>query len=138
MFLLAASCACAQAPSGSAPTGVTMKQLMVDLVYPAANDILLFISRGEPRNESEWAGVRRGAATLAEAGNLLAMRAGTRKGDWTKDAKLLADTGTALYRAALAKDAKALMAMADALDASCTTCHKQYRPDIFPAEGGSK
>ena len=55
-----------------------------------------------------------------------------------KDARALADVGAAAYKAAQVKDVKALAALAEPLDASCTTCHKQYRPNVFPHEGGSK
>ena len=128
--LLGAGLAWTQAP-------VTMKQLMLDLIHPAANDILLIINRGGPADEKEWAAVRRSALTLAETGDRLSTR-GPDRGDWAKDSKLLSDAGAAAYRAAQSKDAKALAAVADSLDASCSTCHKQYRPNVFPREGGSK
>jgi hypothetical protein len=129
----------AQGPSESFPPTATIKQLMLDLVHLASNDILLLIYRGGPTNENEWAAVRRGAVTLAESGNLLTMRGRARdQGDWMKDAKMLVDAGSAAYKAAQAKDVKALAAVAGPLDASCTTCHKQYRPNVFPREGGSK
>jgi hypothetical protein len=118
-------------------TPVTIKQLMLDLIHPAANDILLLINRGGPADEKEWAAVRRSALTLAETGDWLSTR-GPDRGDWVKDSKVLSDAGAAAYRAAQSKDAKALAALADSLDASCTTCHKQYRPNVFPREGGSK
>ena len=116
-----------------------MKQLMVDLIHPASNDILLFINRGSATDEKEWAVVRRSAVTLAESANLLMARGRARdQGDWMKDAQLLASVGVAAYKAAQAKDAKALAALAEPLDASCTACHKQYRPNVFPRDGGSK
>jgi hypothetical protein len=108
----------------------TMKQLMLDVIHPASNSVLLAINRGGPSDDREWADVRRGALTLAESGNLLIMR--NRAATWVADAKLLMDAGTAAYKAADAKDARALAALADRIDASCTTCHKQYRPAIFP------
>ena len=93
----------------------TMKQLMVDMIHPASNEILLFVSRGNPQDEKEWDRVRRSAITLAESGNLLMMPGRARdQGDWVKDAKALA-------------------ALTESLDASCTTCHKQYRPNVFPS-----
>ena len=111
----------------------TVRQLMVDMIYPASNDILLSINRGGPSDEKEWAALRRNAITLAESGNLLMMRDRARdQGDWMKDAKMLVDVGTAAYKAAQARDANALAALTEQLDASCTTCHKQYRPDVFP------
>ena len=106
---------------------------MVDLIYPASNDILLLVSRGALKDEKDWAEVRRSAVTLAESGNLLMLRGRARdQGDWMKDAKMLVDAGTAAYKAAQDKNASALAALAESLDASCTTCHKQYRPNVFP------
>lgn len=133
--LFLASAALSQ--TGSAPPAATTKQLMLDLIHPASNDILLSIFRGGPKDEAEWAAVRRSALTLAESGNLLRSR-GPAQPDWLKDAKLLSDAGAAAYKAAQAKDAKALAVVAEPLDASCTACHKQYRPNVFPREGGSK
>lgn len=113
------------------PTG-TMKQLMVDLVYPASNEILFSINRGGPTNDSEWASLRRSALTLAESGNLLIVRGrGRDQDEWMKDVQMLVDVGAAAYKSALAKDFKALATVAAPLDASCLTCHKQYRPDVF-------
>ena len=139
VLLLLAPGAFAQAPAESVPPSATMKQLMVDLIHPASNDILLFVNRGSVTDERGWAVVRRSAVTLAESANLLTARGRARdQGDWLKHAKALADVGAAAYQAAEAKDAKALAALAEPLDASCTACHKQYRPNVFPREGGSK
>ena len=139
MLLLGATVALAQAPPEPFPPVASVKQLMLDLIHPSSNDILLAIYRGGPKDEKEWASVRRAAITLAESGNLLTMRGRARdQGDWMKDAKLLVDAGNAAYKAAQAKDGNALAAVASSLDASCTTCHKQYRPNVFPKDGGSK
>lgn len=138
VLLLLAPGAFAQAPAEPA-SSATMKQLMVDLIHPASNDLLLFVNRGSTSDEKEWAVVRRSALSLAESANLLMTGGRARdQGDWMKDAKMLADVGTAAYKAAQAKDAKALAALAEPLDASCTACHKQYRPNVFPRDGGSK
>ena len=142
-LFLGVTIALAQAPSEPFPPVASVKQLMLDLIYPSSNDILLAIYRGgSPKDEKdagEWAAVRRSALTLAESGNLLMLRGRARdQGDWMKDAKLLVDAGNAAYKAAQAKDSNALAALAGALDASCTTCHKQYRPNVFPKNGGSK
>jgi cytochrome c556 len=116
----------------------SMKQLMLDLIYPASNDILFFVNRGAPKAESDWAAVRRAALTLSESENLLTMRGRARdEADWAKDAKILSDVGSAAYRAAQARDFPALAALTESLDASCTTCHKQYRPNVFPRGGGA-
>jgi hypothetical protein len=124
----------AQNPSQPA----TVKQLMVDLIHPASNDLLLFIYRGASSDEKEWAAVRRAALALAESGNLLTAPSSSNQDDWASDAKRLADVGAAAYQAAQAKDLKTLAALAEPLDRACTTCHQHYRPDVFPRQGGSK
>src|SRR5215813_4697344 len=131
VFLLSPAVS-AQTPSDTPfqPIG-TMKQLMLDFIHPASNSVLLAINRGGPADDKEWADVRRGALTLAESGNLLIMR--NRAAAWVADAKLLMDAGAAAYKAAEAKDPRALATVADRIDTSCTTCHKQYRPAIFPS-----
>jgi hypothetical protein len=139
VFALIAASAFAQTSAESVPPVPTMQQLMLDLIHPASNDILLFVNRGLPKDEKEWAAIRRSALTLAESGNLLIMPGRVRdKANWMTDAKNLADVGTAAYKAAQAKDFPALAAITESLDASCTMCHKQYRPNVFPREEGSK
>ena len=139
VLLWGATLAFAQAPSEPFPPAASVKQLMLDLIHPSSNDILLAIYRGGPKDEKDWAAVRRSAVTLAESGNMLMMRGRARdQGDWMKAAKLLVDAGNAAYKAAQAKDGSALAALAGAVDASCTTCHKQYRPNVFPPAGGSR
>ena len=129
----------AQTPSESFPPVASVRQLMLDLIHPSSNDILLAIYRGGPKDEKEWAAVRRSAVTLAESGNMLMLQGRARdQGDWMKDAKLLVDVGNSAYKAAQAKDGNALAGLAGGVDASCTTCHKQYRPNVFPKDGGSK
>ena len=117
----------------------SVKQLMLDFIQPASNDLLLSINRGGPKDDADWASIRRSALALAESANLLAIPGRARdQGDWMKNAKMLADAGSAAYKAAQAKDASALAAVADSIDASCTACHKKYRPDVFPVQRGSQ
>jgi len=128
IFLLAPALS-AQAPSDPPQPVATMKQLMLEIIYPASNALTLLVNRGGPGDDNAWAEARRGALTLAESGNLLMIR--NRASEWTADARLLTDAGAAAYKAAEAKDAKALAAAADRIDASCTTCHKHSRPNVF-------
>lgn len=137
LVTLIATGAFAQAASETSEVGATMRQLMLDLIHPASNDIVLFVNRGVPKSDVEWANVRRSAIVLAESGTLLTMRTRARdQGEWMKDAKMLADVGRAAYQASQGKDFNALAALTDSLDASCTACHKQYRPNVFPRSGG--
>ena len=129
--LLLAGVSVAQGPSFQLVG--TMSELMVNVIHPASNDILMSIYRGAPKDDKEWAAVQRSALVLAESGNLLLMPGRVRdQGDWIKNSKLLLDAGTAVYKAARAKDAKALAALDAQIDATCTTCHKQYRPNVYP------
>lgn len=133
------SLASGQTPAETFPPVANVKQLMLDLIHPSSNDILLAIFRGGPKDEKDWAVIRRSSVALAESGNMLMQRGRARdQGEWMKDAKLLVDVGNAAYKAAQAKDADALASLAGAMDASCTTCHKQYRPNVFPKEGAPK
>ena len=122
----------AQTPSDAFQPVATMKQLMLDVIYPASNSILLTVNRRGPAGEQDWAEIRRSAMTLAESTNLLIMR--NRTAAWIADARMLADVGTKAYKAAEARDSAALSALAEPLDRSCTTCHRQFRPGVFPPE----
>jgi hypothetical protein len=119
----------AQAPSDPLQPVATMKQLMLEVIHPAANNLLFLIHRGGPSHDDEWAEARHSAMTLAESGNLLIMR--NRAANWIADAKLLTDVGSAAYNAAEARNPKRLESLADRIDASCTTCHKHFRPELF-------
>ena len=130
-LLLVAGAATAQAPQPAQPVG-TMSELMTSMVYPAANDLLLFAQR-TPRNDKEWMAAQRSAVLLAESGNVLMMPGRSRdQGEWAKNARLLVDAGAAAYQAARAKDANGLSALDASINASCLGCHKQYRPNVHP------
>jgi cytochrome c556 len=121
--------AIAQAPASEFQPVATMKQLMVEIIHPASNEILLAVSRGQLRSDQEWSVVRRAALALAESGNLLIMR--NRASDWVAESRSLIAVGTAVYKAADAKDGRTIGSLTDRLDASCTSCHKKFRPAIF-------
>jgi hypothetical protein len=118
----------AQAPSAFQPVG-NVSQLMIDIIYPTS-DALFYIERNPPKNDHEWSVIRGTALTLAESGNLLLMGSRARDQDrWVKDARLLIDAGTAAFNAAQKKDLQAILDLNEQLAASCTTCHRHYRPN---------
>jgi hypothetical protein len=132
LMLAAAGAVIAQAQDAAQPVG-TMADLMTSMVYPAANDLLLSIARGGPKDDKEWMAAQRSAVLLGESGNVLMMRGRARdQGEWMKDAKMLVDAGSAAYRAARARDTNALAALEAPINASCVSCHKQYRPNVHP------
>jgi hypothetical protein len=126
--LTASSQAAPPAPSASAPVG-SMSDLMVKMIYPTS-DAIFYITTRTPATDADWGELEAKALTLAESANLLMMPGRARDQDrWMQDAKLMLDAGRAAYRAARAKDVKALDALSDQLFESCTSCHQHYRPN---------
>jgi hypothetical protein len=113
----------AQSPIG------TMSELMVKIIYPAS-DAIFYITTRTPANDAEWNDLQGKALMVAESANLLMMPAHMRDEErWLADAKLMKDAGAAAFKAAKAKDVKALEDVNDALYQSCVTCHQHYRPN---------
>jgi hypothetical protein len=104
-----------------------MSQLMIDVIYPTSNAIF-YIERTPPKTDVDWEGIRTNALTLAESANLLMMPARARDNEkWMADAKLLLDAGSAAYKAAVAKDMAAIVALNEELTNACIQCHMDYR-----------
>ena len=131
LLIFGRSSAHAQGTTTNAQTVGTMSDVMVSMVYPAANNLLLSIYRGGPQDDKDWTAAKHNAVLLAESGTVLLTRgpAGG-QGAWAQDAKMLVDVGAAAYKAAGAKDTNAFLAVAQPLNAACTTCHKQYRANV--------
>ena len=132
MALAAAlAAALAQTASTRPPTRNvgTMSDLMVKIIYPAS-DALFYIESRTPKTDSEWTALEGQALMVAESANLLMMpgRARDQK-QWMADAKLMLDVGTEAVAAAKEKNVEAIAALSDRLMESCTTCHKNYRPN---------
>ena len=120
----------AAAPSSSTvkPAPATMKELMLDLIFPTS-DTLFYVARGVPKTDAEWLKLELYSLTLAEAGNVLNSPGRAFKSEqWQKDAQLLVDVGLKFYRAAKARDHKAMVALNDELYESCQSCHVNFRP----------
>ena len=132
VMLTATGAVVMQAQNGAQPVG-TMADVMTSMVYPSANDLLLSIARGGPKDDKEWMALQRSAVLLGESGNVLMMPARARdQAQWMTEARTLVDAGAAAYRAARAKDVNALTALEASINASCVSCHKQYRPNVHP------
>ena len=110
------------------PAG-TMSELMVKILYPAS-DAIFYVTTRTPSTDAEWNVLQGQALMVAESANLLMMPAHMRDEDrWLADAKLMRDAGLAAFKAAKAKDVKALDELNDQLYQSCVTCHLHYRPN---------
>jgi hypothetical protein len=133
-FALAAAVAAAMTQAASSPRPPTrnigtMSDLMVKIIYPAS-DALFYIESRTPKSESEWTVLEGQALMVAESANLLMMpgRARDQK-QWMADAKLMLDAGADAYAAAKKRDVNGIVLVGERLLESCTSCHKNYRPN---------
>jgi len=122
----------ASAPSAETPTGPksigTMKELMLNLIFPTSNEIF-YVGRNEEKTYKDWTDLQNNALMLGEAANILMADNRARDKDrWMKDAKLLWDVGDKAFKLAKAKDLEGLKALNDDLYEACQSCHEHYRP----------
>ena len=119
--------------SGSKPVPIfpaTMKELMVDLIFPTSNE-LFYVSRNEPKTDGDWMRLEMNFLALAESANVLMAPPRARdQGQWMKDGKLLLDVAVKAYRYAKARDYAALTTteMNEEIYEACQACHVNYRP----------
>lgn len=118
-------------------SGLDMQELMAHVVDPAAfafwrgsgYDIT---EEGErdlsPTTDEGWKVVEDGAATVAEAGNLLMLpgRAREPEGEWNRYAKAMQTAALAAKAAAERKDKEAVFETGAALYQTCVACHEKY------------
>jgi hypothetical protein len=137
---LSAALAAALAQAVSAPRPPTrnvgtMSDLMVKIIYPAS-DALFYIESRTPKTETEWTVLEGQALMVAESANLLMMpgRARDQK-QWMADAKLMLDAAAEGYAAAKKRDVQGIVMINERLIESCTSCHKNYRPNYGKPKG---
>ena len=125
-FFLFVGAALAQAPTFH-PVG-TVRQVMLGIVKPTS-DVIFKFQFDPPKTDEDWATLQNSALNLAEAGNLLLLPGRAKdKGEWTKHATALVETGSQAFKAANAKDAKALEEIGNKIDETCEACHAKYLP----------
>ncbi len=125
-ILFAAGAMMAQAPAFQ-PVG-TLHELMLGIVKPTS-DVIFKFQYDPPKTDADWALVQNAALMLGETGNLLLMPGRAKDtGDWTKFSKALVDAGSAAFKAAIAKDGKALGDSGDKVYDTCEGCHGKYLP----------
>jgi hypothetical protein len=120
-----------QADSGRAPMRNvgTMSDLMVKIIYPAS-DALFYIESRTPKTETEWTLLEGQALMVAESANLLMMPGRARdEKQWMADARLMLDAGAEALAAAKKRDVQGIVMVNERLLESCTSCHKNYRPN---------
>jgi hypothetical protein len=126
LLLTCAAAAVAQTPTFQ-PVG-TVRQIMLGIVKPTS-DVVFKFQFDPPKTDEEWATLQNNALSLAETGNLLLLPGRSKdKGEWEKNAKALVERGSLAFKAANAKDAKAIEAIGDKIDETCEACHAIYLP----------
>ena len=151
----------AAAPQAPLRAIATVKDIMDGLVDPASDavfdavgTVVTLDSTVEkfPKNDEEWAAVRKGALMMTEGANLLMIggrhiarpheksenpqielepveieaRVAKDRPAWIKLAQGLFEAGSQAVKAAEAKDVEALLAAGDTLDTACENCHLRY------------
>jgi hypothetical protein len=106
----------------------TMKELMLDVIYPTSDQIF-YVGNEEKKTGKDWTDLRRNALMLAESANILMADNRARdKDQWMKDARLLWEAGNKAYAAAKEQDLPAMEALNAELYEACQSCHVHYRP----------
>jgi hypothetical protein len=135
--------ACSNTPPPPFRPIADVKELMNDILDPAADDVWGasgwietkdgIVERG-PKNNEEWKAVRNRAMTVAEAGNLLMMVPRAKDGgQWMTFARALVDKGEECVKAADAKNKQRMFDVGGELYQTCLDCHQQYLPAIRDA-----
>lgn len=116
-------------------------------VEPEPHDFMHYINRptyqrlkqaigSEPQNEEGWDSITSNALILAEAGNLLLMRAPEENtGDWNSHAVALRDSGSSLYEASQSQNFSAARRHYETMISHCNACHDDFhhgRPNLQP------
>jgi len=139
-FALTAAIAAAMLQAAPAPRPPTrnvgtMSDLMVKIIYPAS-DALFYIESRTPKTDSEWTVLEGQALMVAESANLLMMPGRARdQQQWMADAKLMLDAAAEGYAAAKKRDVQGIVMINERLIESCTSCHKNYRPNYGKPKG---
>ena len=86
-----------------------------------------------PTTQAGWEAAENGAATVAEAANLLLLPSRRRDdGDWVKYAQALSDVALEALEATEAKDSARMGEVGAKLDEVCEACHHKYLPEGSP------
>lgn len=82
-----------------------------------------------PTTEAGWQAAENGAATVAEAANLLLLPSRRKDdGDWVKYAQALSDVALEAMEATEARDSDRMGVVGGKLDEACEACHQKYLP----------
>lgn len=138
-------------PPPAAPpfhTILDLRQFMLLVIDPAADLVwdsvkTVMSKKGteeiSPKTDEQWNTVRTGAATMAEAANLLMLEGRAKdKQEWMAAARRLTDTAEKALKAADAKDPAAVFDAGGEIYEACRGCHQRYAPHLNNTPVGVK
>jgi hypothetical protein len=138
--LLLTGCSAPKAAPAPAAFNTTLatKEVMAHVVAPAATAFWRssgFVATRAgvqdllPTTDAGWLVAENGAATVAEAGNLLMLPGrGPDDPEWRKYAAQMSALGLAALAAADARSEDRMMEVGARLDEACDACHLKYMP----------
>jgi hypothetical protein len=153
-------CACGDRPPASAlsqkpvnsaasfDTSIDTRQLMSWMIEPSSKVVFGAVAtniteQGEenvqPRSDEEWHNVRKQAAIVLEAGNLLMLEGRARPSlvqdveDWNTKARAMSAAARTAIEAIDLQDPEALFAASGDIYQTCTDCHAKYMYSATPS-----
>ena len=127
-------------------TTLPLNDVMGHIISPAAFafwDAWGSVSREDgvhdmrPTTEAGWEAAENGAATVAEAANLLLLPSRRRDdGDWVMYAQRLSDVALEAMEATEARDSDRIGVVGGKLDQACEACHQKYLTAGAPGTKG--
>jgi hypothetical protein len=115
-------------PQDADKSAQSVKQVMTTLTIPASDPIFAAASE-PPKDDAQWAALRKNAATLAESGRLL-VKTGPSKdnAEWIDMARALVTEAEVTMKAIDAKDTDQLAQIGDDMYLTCKACHDRFDP----------
>jgi hypothetical protein len=111
---------------------VSIRHSMEHIINPAF-DALHEAIQSRPIPKIEWDTIKGKALTLSEAGNLLRQRGAKDDQRWIAESDKLRNQSRMLFEATENRDLSAAMEHVNAINESCTNCHRLFRDRGFNA-----
>ncbi|MEZ6091659.1 MAG: hypothetical protein R3C05_27325 [Pirellulaceae bacterium] len=113
-------------------SAVSIRHSMEHIINPAFEALHEAI-QSRPIPKIEWDTIKGKAVTLSEAGNLLRQRGAKDDQRWIAESDKLRNRSRMLFEATENRDLSAAMEHVNAINESCTNCHRQFRDRGFNA-----
>jgi hypothetical protein len=140
VLVAALAAACSGPPPPPFKPAADLKQLMANVVEPAADeywDAVGWIDDAQgtieiqPETQEEWDAVRHHAYAIAESGNLMMLPTRAKDADeWMRLSVALVEAGQRAIQAAEQKNKQAVFDTGAEIYDACTNCHAKYAVEL--------